>query len=337
MLRALATIVLAALCLLAWPRSARAQQVLLLRPAAADATLSEAFNRLRAELLLHDFSVEVLDVEGQRLSPDELEEAARRRGAFAGVALARRGTGANADLYIADRLTGKISLRRLSIVSGSDAPRVLAVRAVDLLRESLGEMSSDEKPPPDVVGVDRNEVSAAIRAFTEQARFRVSAAFFGLATARDISSGFGAGLGVGYRVSQRFELGALLVGPLFGARYQSAIGDATLRQELGLLRGSFNLLNPGRLELGPVLGAGVYHLLAQGEVAAPLTAASVSRWTLAASGGIGASLALGRTVSLVAAAQGVWLAREPEVAVLAESEALGQPVLLASCGLGVSF
>src|SRR5689334_8079969 len=127
MLRALTALVLAGLVLVAWPGRALAQRVLLVRPPSTDATLSEAFNRLRAELSLQDFEVEVLEVGLRKLSPDELQAAAQERDAFAGVALARSGSGANADVCIADRLTGKISLRRLAITAGPDSPRVLSV------------------------------------------------------------------------------------------------------------------------------------------------------------------------------------------------------------------
>src|SRR5205085_9016256 len=178
MLRALTALVLAGLIFVAWPRPAMAQRVLLVRPPATDTTLSEAFNRLGAELSLQDFEVEVLDVGDRKLSPDELEAAAQERDAFAGVALARSGSGANADVCIADRVTGKISLRRLAITAGRDSPRVLAVRAVDLLRESLRELRAGERPPPDVVGVSAAPAPAAVRTFTDAAHFQISAAGF---------------------------------------------------------------------------------------------------------------------------------------------------------------
>jgi hypothetical protein len=337
MLRALTALVLACLCFAAGPRQALAQRVLLVRPPATDTTLSEAFNRLRAELALQDFEVEVLDASDHKLSPDELEEAARQRNAFAGVALARSGSGANADVCIADRLTGKISLRRLAITAGQDSPRVLAVRAVDLLRESLRELRSGERPPADVVGVDTAPPPPAVRTFTERAHFQLSAAAFALGTATSISNGYGAGLGVWYRPTTRFGIGALFVGPLLGARYRSDHGNATLRQELGQLRATFNLLTPGRVELGPVLAAGLYHLHAQGEVEAPLAARNASAWTFAGSCGVEGRLELSGSVSLNAAVHGLLLTPKPVVAVDTASEELGQPLLLASVGLGVAF
>jgi len=328
-----AVIILVLICL--WPRQALAQRVLLVRPPSSDSTLSEAFNRLRAELVLQDFEVDVLDA-ATALSPDELEEAARQRDDFAGVALARSSSGANADVSIADRVTGKISLRRLAITAGQDSPRILAVRAVDLLRESLRELRGSERPPADVVGVEAAPPPAAVRAFTEPTRFQLSVAAFALGAPSSISNGYGAGLGLWYRPTPRLGVGAVLVGPLLGARYRPGNGDASLRQELGQLRATFNLLGPGRFELGPVLAAGGYHVQAQGHVAAPLAARTASVWSFVASFGIEARLDLVGGLSLNAALHGLLLTPQPLIAVDTNSQALG-PLLLASLGLGVAF
>jgi len=337
MLRALTVLVFACCCFAAWPRLALAQRVLVVRPAGGDATLSEAFNRLRAELILQDFEVQVLDT-AEHLSPDQLQEAAKQADAFAGVALARSSSGADADVCIADRVTGKISLRRLAISAGEDSPRVLAVRAVDLLRESLRELRPDDRPPPDIVGVSATPAPPAVRTFVGNTRnFQLSAAGFALATHTSTSNAYGAGLALGYRPIPRLALGVLLVGPLLGARYASKLGTASLRQELGLLRATFNLLRPGRFELGPLLGVGAYHLHAQGEVESPLTSQSATVWSFAGSCGVEAQFAFADAVSLNAALQGLLLTPRPVVAVDTESEVIGQPLVLASLGLGVAF
>jgi hypothetical protein len=336
--RRLLVLALAWLCLLAAPRAALAQKVLLVRPPASDSALSEAFNRLRAELLLQDFEVEVLETVESKLSPDALEAAAEQTDAFAGIALTRHGSGANADVSIADRVTGKISVRRLAIKAGGDSPRILAVRAVDLLRASLRELPVDERPPPDVVGVAAGPAPDSVRAFTaERARFQISAALVVLASARDISTGYGAALGLWYHPTSRLGLGVWLVGPLVGARFRAENGSASIRHELGQLRATFNVLEPGRLELGPVLGAGVYHLQAQGDVAPPLSARSATVWSFAGSAGLEARLRLSEAVWLGAAAHGLLLTPRPVVAIDQSAEELAPPLLVASTGLGVSF
>jgi hypothetical protein len=334
--RAFLILALAMLWLLC-PNEAWAQRVLLVKPPANDAALSEAFNRLRAELELQDFEVELLEASERPLSLQELEAAAQSSDAFAGIALNRHGSGANADISIADRVTGKISVRRLAI-AGQDSPRVLAVRAVDLLRASLRELPADERPPPDVVGVSAKPTPPSLRAFTERRElFQVSAAAAALMSAQDISSGYGAVLGFWYRPTERLGVGISLVGPLVGARFRASVGSAALRQELGQLRVTFDVLSLGRFELGPVLGAGVYHLQAQGEVVPPLNGETSTVWSFAASGGVEARLELTETLGLGGSVQGLVLTPRPVVAIDTELEELGQPLLLAALGLGVAF
>src|SRR5262245_16782602 len=113
--------------LLALSPAAFAQRILLLRPPSSDPTLYEAFSRVRAELLLQDFEVSVLESDGRPVDPITLEDEARKADAFAGIALTRQQNGAIADIAIADRVTGKISQRRLAIDTKSDAPTLLAV------------------------------------------------------------------------------------------------------------------------------------------------------------------------------------------------------------------
>jgi hypothetical protein len=335
--RALIALLVAIFCSLALPSRAFAQRVLLLEPPPGDRAMEEAFNRLRAELSLQDFEVQVQVGDARKLSPDELEEAAQRADAFAAIALNRRGGSADADVSIVDRVTGKISLRRLAISAGPDSPRILAVRAVDLLRASLRELPPDERPPPDVVGVSAAPAPRELRAFTKQGRFWVSAAAAALSGAHDVTNGYGPSLAFWLRVTSRLQLGAFLGGPLVGARYRSSNGDAVVRQELGQLRAMFNVLEPGRFELGPVLGAGVYHLQAQGDVQAPYSSQSATLWSFAGSGGVEARLGLSEALWLTGSAQALLLTPRPVVAVDNASAELGQPLLLAAVGLGVSF
>lgn len=337
MLRAVVVFFTALGFYLAGPPSAFAQRVLLVEPLPGDPAISEAFNRLRAELLLQEFEVQVLDTEGRRLTPEELEEAAQRADAFAAVALNRHARGTDADVSIADRVTGKISLRRLAISAGQDSPRVLAVRAVDLLRASLRELPPDERPPPDVVGVTQAAPPPELRAFAKPSRFLVGASATVLGAAHDVSSGYGASLTFWVQATSRLKLGVLLVGPLVGARYRTVNGDAVVRQELGQLRATFNVLPPGRFELGPALGTGVYHLQAQGDVAAPLSSRSAQVLSFAGSGGVEARLSLTDALSVGASFAALLLTPRPVLAVETESAELGQPLLLASLGLGVAF
>lgn len=334
--RAFLVLVLAWLCLVT-PGYAWAERVLLVAPPPNDGALSEAFNRLRAELQLQDFEVEVLPASDHSVSADELERAAQRADAFAGISLNRSGTGADADVSIADRVTGKITIRHL-VIAGRDSPRVLAVRAVDLLRASLRELPPGERPPTDVVGVSHALPSPSLRAFSaERDRFLVSAAAAALVSYRRISNGYGAALGLRYHPSERWGIGLSLVGPLLGARFRASIGSASLRQELGQIQASFRVSPPGRFELTSVVGAGAYHLQAQGEVVSPLNSRTSAVWSFVGSGGFEARCKLTRALAVGGSIQALLLAPRPAVAVDTELEELGQPLLLATAGLGVAF
>ncbi|KYF95595.1 hypothetical protein BE20_04675 [Sorangium cellulosum] len=78
------------LLLLACPRVAWAQRVLVVRPPPRDSTLFEAFGRLCAELALQSFEVIVLESPARSPGAEELERKAQESEAFAAVALRQR-------------------------------------------------------------------------------------------------------------------------------------------------------------------------------------------------------------------------------------------------------
>jgi hypothetical protein len=128
-----------------------------------------------------------------------------------------------------------------------------------------------------------------------------------------------------------------VVGPLLGARYDARTGSASVRQELALVLGSWNVLPDGALRLGPSLGAGVYHLRAQGEVTKPLRSKSGSMLSFAAAAGVAAELKLTASLSLGLTVDALLLTPEPVVAVDTSQGNANNPLVLASLGLGVAF
>jgi hypothetical protein len=326
--------------LLALSPAALAQRVLLLRPPNDDPTLYEAFSRVRAELELQDFEVSILDGNGGSVDPITLEDEARKAGAFAGIALTRRKNGAIADIAIADRVTGKISQRRLSIDTENDAPTLLAVRAVDLLRVSLRELDPDEPPPDDVVGVEQGPPPDEVRAFARAASpFELRAGVFSLGPGSALGAAYGGTVGLYFRPAPApaVALGISVAGPLIGAGYSADGGTATIRQELALLRGFWNLLPDSSWELGPALGVGAYHLAASSEVEPPLVAESDEVWSFAASAGVDAELFLTDALSLNAGLSVLFLTPRPAVAIAGPTSDAASPLLAGTFGLGVAF
>ncbi len=320
--------------------SALAQRVLVLRPPPTDTTLFEAFGRLRAELQLDDFEVVVLGSNGSALDPAALELEAQKSEAFAAIALTRLPDGAIANVSIVDRVTGKTSQRRLSIDGSTDTPTLLAVRAVDLLRASLRELEPGERPPMEVIGVDPGPTPQQVREFSaEPSLFQLRAGALALGVASEVGGAYGVALAAEYRPLRSVAVGLLAAGPLVGASFAANQGAASLRQELGLVRASFNVLasSSDTVELGPVLGAGVYHLEAHGQVDPPLVSESDEVWSFAGSGGVEAEVHLTSDLSLQAEVFALLLTPRPAVAVASESTELAAPLLCASAGLGVAF
>jgi hypothetical protein len=336
--RALLTAAVALLLLLLAP-AAFAQKVVLVRPPAPDEVLSEAFNRLRAELTLQGFDAEVVELDASTSSPEALAELARKEAAFAGISLTRRVGAPTAVVCIADRVTGKISQRTLALSQEPDAPSVLAVRAADLLRSSLREFSTDQKPPPEVVGVDRSPIPAAVqrwaRAPSTRVRLDVRAALLGVT--QRFGPGFAPSLALSYRVLERVSLGVQGAGPSLGAAYQASLGSASVRQELLLARVLGAVFQSPLLELRPTLAAGIYHLDARGEVEPPLLARSAQVTSFAGGVGLEAALRLSQVLLLGVELSALELTPRPAIAVLNDQYLFAWPFVTASVGLGVDF
>jgi hypothetical protein len=337
--RGLIGALLAAWIVLFAPRVAFAQRVLLVRLPDPDTALSEAFNRLRAELALQGFEVDLVEPEAGDSSPDALARLATKEGALAGISLTRRIGAPAAEVCIADRVTGKISMRTLELHEGPDAPSVLAVRAADLLRSSLREFAADQKPPPDVVGVETTPVPDVVQRFARPPtpRFRIDAGATALGVGLRIGPGYAPGLGLSYRVVPRVGLGIALAGPAIGASYGTNDGVALVTQEIALARVWVAILQNGPFELRGLAAAGVYHLDAHGDVAPPL--ASKSDQVTSFAGGLGLALDLRMTGRIVWTVEGSALALTPQpaVALLTNQYAFAPPFTTVSTGIGVDF
>jgi hypothetical protein len=321
------------------PRIAFAQRVLLVRLPDPDPVLAEAFNRLRAELALQGFDIRIVDLDSSDTSPAMLADLATREGALAGVSLTRRVGAPAADISIADRVTGKISLRTLSLHEGPEAPSVLAVRAADLLRSSLREFPADEKPPPDVVGVEPKPVPEVVQRFARPppARFRIEASAAALGIGQRIGPGYAPSLALSYRVVDRVALGVAVAGPAMGASYETPDGNAVVTQELALARVLVTAVERGVFELRGIAAAGVYHLDAHGDVAPPL--ASLSSQVTSFAGGLGVQVDVRASSRIVWTLEGsvLGITPRPSVALLDNRYAFAWPFATATTGLGVDF
>jgi len=318
---------------------AHAQRVVLVRPTNSDALLVEAFNRLRAELRLQSFDVVVVDADPALGSPESVGTAAQREDAFAGISITRRAGATSADVWIADRVTGKTTMRTLALRSQREAPSVLAVRAVDLLRSSLREIPPGEEAPPDVVRVDRKPIPESVRAWARPPpppwKLRVEGGALGAVTG--LGPAYGGGAALSRRLSERFRVGIAFFGPLVGGSWSTSTGTASARQELGWFEGTVSLWHGGDFELGATIGLGAYHLEARSEVEPPLVSTSDEVWS--ALGSVGPNIAFHATESLSFGAElaVVGLTPRPGIAVAEDEMQFELPVFRGAVGIGVEF
>jgi hypothetical protein len=315
-----------------------AQRVVLVRPPNSDEVLVEAFNRLRAELRLQNFDVVVVDADPTLGSPESVGNAAQREDAFAGISITRRAGATSADVWIADRVTGKTTMRTLALRSQREAPSVLAVRAVDLLRSSLREIPPGEEPPPDVVSIDRKPVPESVRAWARPPppfKLRVEGGALGAVSGLDLA--FGGGAALSRRLSDRFRIGVAFFGPLIGGSWTTSTGVASARQELAWLEGTFVAWRTGGFELGATLGVGAYHLKATSEVEPPLVAESDEVWSAFGSIGPNAVLHVTESFSFGAEVDVIGLTPRPGVAVAEDEMVFQQPMFRLALGIGVEF
>ncbi|MGC4091187.1 MAG: hypothetical protein QM756_25585 [Polyangiaceae bacterium] len=334
--RSLATIALGTLL---YSTPALAERVLLVRPPKPDELLLEAFNRLRAELALQGFEASVTEVLPGEDTPEKLSQLAQASGAFAGISLSRRQGAPAAEVCIADRVTGKTTLRKLALGPARDAASVLAVRSADLLRASLREFSADQPPPADVVGVDYRQPSPQVQSFAREApaRLRLDARAAALGFSQRLGPGYGPSLSLRYRPAERLWIGLLAAGPAVGATWTTEAGSASVRQELAVAHLGVTVVQAPRFALRPTLLAGVYHLQAQGEVEAPLIAQSAQVTSFIAGAGLEAELRLSNAFSIGLELDALGLSPRPAVAVYQSQYAFSWPYLAASAGVGVQF
>lgn len=330
---------LAVLFVLSIAEAAEAQRVVLVQPENNDAVLVEAFNRLRAELKLQNFDVVVVEADPELTSPEAVGRAAQRENAFAGISITRRAGATSADVWIADRVTGKTTMRTLALKSQREAPSVLAVRAVDLLRSSLRELGPGERPPPDIVSIDRQPIPESVREWAAPPpppwKLRVEAGALGAVSGVGVAYGGGAALS--RRLSDRFRVGVAFFGPLVGGEWTTSTGTASARQELAWLEGTFIAWHDGPVDLGVTVGAGAYHMKAASEVEPPLV--SQSDEVFSALGSIGPSFVLrvSENLSFGASFEVLGLTPRPGIAVAEDEMVFQLPVFRAALGLGVEF
>ncbi|HKQ68836.1 MAG TPA: hypothetical protein VJT73_05825 [Polyangiaceae bacterium] len=335
-----------ALAMLLGATAARAERVVLVRPAHTDAVLVEAFNRLNAELRLLAFDVMVIDTNADTSSPEALEDAAKKAEALASISLARRGTKTAVDVWIGDRTSGKTTIRTLEPSSGQDVPNVLAIRAVDLLRTSLREYSTAEQrtadpvvvaPPPPADVPPALPAPPALPSSPPLPPWELRAEALVLWNRPSLGAAVGAGFGLRRRLAQRLQIGIMAAGPVVGPDWTTAEGSAALRQLIAWGELKASAWQSQRFDVSGSLSLGVHHLAARGEAMPPLLSRTDQVWSMAVAVGAHAEARLTSSAAIGLTARAIGLAPRPGVQVGEQLASVAFPLLNASVGLEVGF
>lgn len=316
-----------------------AERVVLVPPVGNDAILSDAFNRLQAELNIHKFDVQVVDAELGPEPTEELTRIAQASDALASIALLYREGQTVVQIWLVDRVSGKATMRALQVDPGGDAANLLAIRAVDLLRASLREFNPDEKPPSDVVNVDRRAMPAVVRKLTERPppRFALRADVMVMYEWPRLGFGVGPALGGAYKLGDAFETGLMVAGPIVGTKFATALGSTTIRQELGWAELRWQLVHSMRLTVGAAVLAGALVFNAQGQPDPTLEGHSATLFAFLAGLGLHSQLQLAPRVAAELTLRALGTAPKLGVALYNEQTVMNLPILATSVGLRVAL
>jgi hypothetical protein len=328
-------------------------RVALVREAQPNALELRTLTRLRAELIAAGFEVNEVERHGEE-ARDSAEADSAAAGVFATIAIVPR-TADAADIWVADRITGKTVVRRIQVPTGParDVAAVLAVRAVELLRASLLEAlepprrvdsSTPTEPPP--AAVVPGDVSAWMQsgrassdAGASDTRFALEAGIGAIHSFSGVGPAFLPVLGFAYRFTSDWTVGLRAGGPAFAADLSAPGGTIAVRQELVTLDITYELLSPGA-SVRPVAigGVGAYRLDVVGAAVPPFTGESNDFFAVLFALGPGAKLRLGERVSLLADLRLLFIAPQPIVrAVTVEVGRMSRPSLFGEVVADVAF
>jgi len=310
-----------------------ASRVAILQPDDSDVVLSEAVTRLRAELAGAGFEVVMIASAGSDVRAG-LERWGPGPAPAATLALSRVEGNAAIDVWVADRVSGKTSVRRIDAVASSEiVPAALAIRAVDLLRASLLETTlPGSDPAPDL--------GALLPVKRERGLLEGTSASLGVGVLHSF-----AGLGpaavpvvrftqtVYRQLALRFEF----AGPAFGPSVASSVGSADIRQELATCGA---ILAVKRGQFAPYFSAamGAYHLHATGRATPPNGSKSGDAWAVTTEVGAGIAVRMGASSVLLAEVEGLvtFPGAEVELGGFASARG-GRPSFLGSVGPAWTF
>jgi hypothetical protein len=317
--------------------------VILVQPNTDHSEFSEAPTRIRAELETAGFDVEIVAGDPSLGPREQLEHVEQQSASgptpVATIVLASAGTGA--DIWIADRVTAKTTVRRIDIPQTSQAASILAVRTVELLRASLLEARPPKRATTEATAPPAAE-SLSDASDGLDFEDETSPTIWGPAIDLGILALFGLnGIRPHLGPSLRLSLGTLdfkgrlsIAAPVIGERLEQAQGAAAVKPLLAQLDLVASFPVQRQMRLYGALGFGGYWVAVEGEAIPPAVAHDESAIGATFQLGAGAQIELSPRLWLFAEPQLVWLL--PAIAVrIANQEAgrIGHPALSGTVGL----
>jgi hypothetical protein len=322
---------------------ADARTVVVVRPDAADAMLTEAFSRLCGELHMYGLEVKLLESADGGLPGDQQPaEVGGVADVVGGVVLSRAPGQAIARIWIAEAATPKESVRITVSIDDADAPSLVAIRAADLLRAGLRDFDRPERARLEPRSPAASGVSKAMPATGSTMpdgfeRWAIRGGVGTLWETGDMGVGLAAQLGLARRVASRLALELAIAIPVTNQAYGARLATARLRQGQGMLAITWRLVGGQRLVLDVFQGLGAAFLSVRGEALSPWLAQSASAWAAASATGGCIGLRLSRHLDFNISLAAVFLLPRPVLEVADTSYTAHQPLILATGGLRYAF
>ncbi len=318
--------------------------VLLLRPLPTSDTLAETILRIKSELRAGGFDVAIEDIQADAIPADRrsfLERSGEGLAPSATLGVFGDLDRGPAEMWIADRISGKTIIRRIEVQVTSDRrlSEVVAIRAQEILRASLVEWllqrdgrSSAPAPSPPTQVESSAERPVPGPAMHWRMALEAGAAVLGGLGGVGASVAPTARLRVG--LSERFAL--RLTGLGLGTRpvVTNLTRSARVGQTLLLVEGVARWRS-GKV-VRPILsvGAGAERVAVEGRADPPYHGESNARWFVAGDAGAGVAVRLHPHWELQIEAHALFTTPRPAVSFFdIEAARTGQPTLMAIMSL----
>ena len=294
---------------------------------------------LRSELEAAGF--EVVLVPATAGAPDQLEAIAVQSDSVAAISLAQPQGAVSASVWVTERITGKTLLRAVRPEKQSaEAPSIIALRAVELLRASLLELNEPHAPrgevlaPPSLRAWVAPTAQTPVPPASRPPAWGIAVGPGLLASPGGLPVAIAPSLGLLWRPTPALTGEFRWEGP-FLATVDSPIGSASVSQEFLTFRARYEpLSSETRFSPWGALGLGGHHLAVHGSAESPYVGGKESGYGLVALVGLGLRIRLRRDIYLSPEGNAVVAAARPVVRFADRSRAsTGRPWMSATVSL----